>query len=434
MRPHINYSDLCKMRKARLASSDGATSPRDVGALLRHTLDLEPDERELLMFLLAHPQALQYYVLSPSSETAEQQSLASSLVAAFPVLKDAYLAYAGVLKSISPGNSTDAPDLEADESESLRYASSALVTLRTLPVANSEDAAICLSLGTALARFVYAAVGAGGSDICKYCLSTTKPFINAATLVPETEAQLIFLVLLETMECLIHRRKPTVRIQPRAPESIDRRLGLCLPLLPYYHDLCVISNSLVSAIDENAILLLRRKLQAVQTFVDTWQPSLPEHVASRYGTVEVINLLAQAKVYRLAALLMAHRLQHAFGQEDTQADIWSHEVMMELDLAQRITRRAVRFVTLPFIIAAVEVRGSDGQMKAVQDVDKYVDQSSPIVQKATKTFLWRVWREREAQETLRWFDSVHKPCVILGSIEEAVDLSFVQQNHVVGCL
>ncbi|KIW62460.1 hypothetical protein PV04_10633 [Phialophora macrospora] len=393
-------------------SNTGSQSPRHLGSWLRDIPGLSPQEKELLMFLLGRPQTLEYYVISPSFEEAEQRSFATPLPAALPVLKDAYLAYAGVLKSFQSGNAT-----EEDETRNLCHASSAMITLRALPVANAEDAAVCLTLGIALALFVYAAIGVGVSDICHHCLSSTRPFIETAALDPETEPRMIFLVLLETMDCVVHRRKPTLRIQAPAPDGVDRHLGLCLSLLPCFYDLCVISHSLGTATDAGLIVQLQQQLDGIQAFVHTWQPSQPEHFIHQFGSAEVIHLLAQARVYRLAALLMAHRLQHVFGQEDSQADIWSREVMMELELARQMTKRSIRFVTLPFIIAAIEIRDPATRIRAVHNVDEYVDQFTPVVQKATKAFLSRVWQERDAQTTCSWFDSVHKPCVILDSIE-----------------
>ncbi|KIX10162.1 uncharacterized protein Z518_01243 [Rhinocladiella mackenziei CBS 650.93] len=392
-------------------SSTGAQSQRDVGAWLQDVPDLCPEERELMMFLLYQPQTLQFYVVSPSFEDAEQRSFEAPLPAALPVLKDAYLAYAGGLKAFHADKTMD-----VDVNANLRHASSAMRTLRTLPVASSGDAALCLTLGIALALYIYGAIGVGVSDICHYCLSAARPYIEPAASIPETEPQLIFLVLLETMDCTVHRRKPTLRIQSPAPERVDRHLGLCLPLLPYYYDLCVISHSLVGASNASLILILHQHLGRIQAAVNAWQPSQPEHFVHEFSSAEVVHLLAQARVYRLAALLMAHRLQHEFGQEDSQADIWSREVIMELELARRTTQRSIRFVTLPFIIAAIEIRDPVARAKAVQDVDEYVDRFMPVVQEATKTFLSRIWRERDAQAICSWFDSVHKPCVVLDSL------------------
>lgn len=373
------------------------------------------DEKELLMFLLG-PKTLQYYVVSPSFEDAEQRALMRPLPAALPVLKDAYLAYASVLKLFRYGSAAQ----KADEAANLRRASAAMLTLRTLPITSLEDAALCLALGTVLAVYVYAAIGVGVSDICHYCLSTTQPFFETATLDPETEPRLILLVLLETMECMVHRRKPTLRIQSRAANIVDRRLGLCVPLLPYYHDLCVISHSLANATDAKLVTRIQQQLDKIHAFVEAWQPCPPEQFVQQFSSAEVVHLLAQARIYRLAALLMAHRLRHAFGEEDGQADMWSREVIRELELTCQITSRPVRFVTLPFIIAAVELRDPVARIKAVQDLNDYVDKFTPVVQEASKVFLWRVWHERDVKKNFSWFDSVHKPCVVLESIEASL--------------
>ncbi|KAF2009228.1 hypothetical protein BU24DRAFT_358846 [Aaosphaeria arxii CBS 175.79] len=384
---------------------------RHVSSWLRENTDLSPDEKELMMFLLRDSPPLQYSVVGPRHADAEQESFASQLPSSWPVLKDAYLAYAGVLKLLAQGSTT-----EIDENSIIRHTTAAMIALRQLPITNSNDAKLCLQLGFALAFSVYAIVGVGVSDICQYCLSITRSFTEDGTIDPGTESRISFLVLLETTECLVRRQKPTLRLQPRAPGSVDRHLGLCLPLLPYYHDLCVISYSLVNGTDLNCTGLLQKQLSEIQGQVDKWQPSHPEGFLHQYSTAEVIHLLAQAKVYRLAALLMIHRLQYLFGQKDSQADIWSREIMMELDLARRISNQPARFVTVPFIIAAIETRDATEREKVNQNVDLYVDQFTPVVQKATKTFLWRVWRERDERVDCSWFDMIHKPCVAFDSI------------------
>ncbi|OAL32563.1 hypothetical protein AYO20_07873 [Fonsecaea nubica] len=402
-------------RASETGSSDSSTSDlshRDVGDWLRDVPDLGPEERELMAYLLYQPETLRFSVVSPSFENAQRRSLEAPLPAAWPVLKDAYLAYAGGLRA-SHADTTPGVNVDAN----LRRASSAMRTLRMLPVASPEDAALCLTLGAALAMYIYTAVGVGVPDICHYCLSTARPYIEPMASTPETDSQLVFLVLLEVMDCAVHRRKPTLKIQSPSPTSVDRHLGLCLPLLPYYYDLCAVSHSLVSPGNADIIATFHQHLAGIQAAVNAWQPTPPKNFINKFSPVEVVHLLAQARVYRLAALLLAHRIQHSFGQQDDQADIWSREVLMELELARRTTRRSLRFVTLPFITAAIEIRDPVARTKAVQDVDEYVDQFMPVVQEATKTFLLRIWRERDAQEISSWFDSLHKPCVILDSLK-----------------
>ena len=373
--------------------------------------DLSLEDKELLALLLEDGNSLQYPVISPRFQHAEQQSFSGPLPSAWPILKDAYLAYASVLKSLRPGSPTD-----TDHVSKLRHTSAAIVALRSLPVSSIYDAELCLTLGFALALSIYGTIGVGVSDICHYCLSATKPFIEAAVLDPSTEPRVSVLVLLETMECMVHRRKPTLRMQPRLPVTVDRHLGLCLPLLPYYHDLCAISHALSSPTDEPSVELLYAQLERVEAHVQTWRPSPPPDFLAEFDTSEVIHILTQARAYRLAALLVIHRLRHRFGDEDAQADIWSHEVMMELELATQLCGHAVRFVALPFIIAAVETRDPTERMKVLGNVDLYVDQLTPVVQAATRKFLTRVWSERDGQPGSSWFESVHKPCVVLNSI------------------
>ncbi|KAH7123929.1 hypothetical protein B0J11DRAFT_325582 [Dendryphion nanum] len=393
------------------SQSTSSTQSRHLtGSWLRKSTDLSLEEKDHLTFLLGNSQTLQYSVVSPRFKDAVQESLAVKLPAAWPILKDAYMAYAGVLKSLQCGSTTD-----LDQDSNLRHVNAAMIALRSLAITKPEDADLCLTLGYALALSVYAAIGVGVSDICHYCLNITSPYIETAAVNPETEPQIHFLVLLETMECLVHRRKPTLRIPSPGLRSVDRHLGLSLPLLPYYHDLCFISYSLLNSTDAKPASLLRQ-LEDIQDHVERWQPSHPEGFVHEYSTAEVIQLLAQARVYRLGALLLIHRLQHQFGQQDSQADIWSREVMMELELARRISSRPVRFVTLPFIIAAVEVKDPTERNIVVKNVDHYVDQFTPVVQKATKTFLSRVWHERDTQECFSWLDSIHKPCVVMESI------------------
>lgn len=405
-----------KFLSATPSSQTNSTSNQspDVGAWLIDVPGLNLEEKYLLMMLLTRPEHLEFYPVSPSFQAAEQRSLAAALPAALPILKHAYLAYAGALKLLQPGTAT-----EAEKSASLRYASSAMNTLRSLDVSSAQDAAVCLTLGASLALVVYSVVGVGVADICHYCLNTTNPFLGMWT--RDVDPNIIpwqsVLVLLETMECLVYRRKPTLRVWIGALESVDRHLGLCLPLLPFYYDLCDTSHLQANTTDTSYLAHLQKKLEGTRTAIQAWQPSQPDGFINRFETAEAVNLLAQARVYRLAGLLVSHRLRYVFEDQDSQADIWSKEIMMELELAHRISKTRIRCVTLPFIVAAVEIQETGKRIEALQNVDEYVDKFTPILQKATVKFLSRVWRERDLQETKCWFDSIHKPCAVLHAID-----------------
>ncbi len=202
--------------------------------------------------------------------------------------------------------------------------------------------------------------------------------------------------------------------------KVDRHLGLCAPLLPYFHDLCVVSHSLANTTDASFMALVETQLGRIQAEVEAWQPSQPQGFVDQFESAEIIHLLAQARVYRLAALLVGHRLRHRFGDQDGQAAIWAREIMVELQLTHRITNRSAHCVTLPFVAAAIEMRDPADRRRALQDVDVYVDRFMGVVQTATKTFLSQVWRERDQTPMTSWFDSACKPCVVLSSIDTAL--------------
>ena len=373
--------------------------------------DLQPKEKELLLFLLSQPESLDLFVVCSSFQAEQQHSLATQLPAALPLLKDAYLACAITVKQLQSGSVTD-----MDTSTCVGYISKAMSALRSLPVLGSQDTVLCHTLGSLLAFSIYSAIGVGVPDICRFCLGTTNPFVGTTMSDAHTDPWQSFLVLLETMDCLVYRRKPTRTIQILA-SVVDRRLGLCLPLLPHYHDLCVISNSLLNTTDVSILARLQRQLDGIHAVVESWQPSQSDHLVEQFDSVDIVNLLAQAKVYRLGALLVGHRLRFPFGCEDVQAEIWSKEAMMELEMAKRVTKRSLRFVTLPFIVAAIEIRDESVRLKTLQRVDDYVDDYAPFLRKATKIFLSRVWHERDLNLTSRWFDSIYKPCPVIDSID-----------------
>lgn len=382
-----------------------------IDACLGALPDLQLEEKELLLFLLSQPKSLDRFVVCSSFQAEQQQSLATQLPTAPPLLKDAYLAFAITLKQLQCGSATD-----MDMSTCVGYISKAMSALRSLPVLRSQDTVLCHTLGSVLAFSIYSAIGIGVPDICRYCLGTTSPFVGTTTFDAHKDPWQSFLVLLDTMDCLVYRRKPTRKIQ--IPDfDVDRRLGLCLPLLSYYHDLCVISSSLLNTTDASILARLQKQLDGIHAIVESWQPSHSDQLVEQFDSADIVNLLAQAKVYRLGALLVGHRLRFPYGCEDVQAEVWSKEAMMEFEMAKSVTKRPLRFVTLPFIVAAVEVREKGLRFKTLQRVDDYVDHYAPSLRKATKTFLLRVWHERDLNLTSRWFDSIHKPCPVMDSID-----------------
>ncbi|KAM6481814.1 hypothetical protein HDV62DRAFT_363267 [Trichoderma sp. SZMC 28011] len=385
----------------------------DIDSWFHNGISVDSGERQLLRFLLSEPKNFGHHLVSPTFEPTEHGSLVALLPTAMPFFKDALLSYASGLKF---AQTSVAADTYVNASH--RYASSAIETLRSLNVTNVQEAIVCLTLGKVLVLAVYSLIGVGAAEICQYCLNVTTAFTNVAiSWDQDLASQHSFLILMETMDCLVHCRKPAQRFPPRQMGSIDRHLGLCLSLLPCYYDLCVISHSMVDNTETASLVYLYRKLDEVRVAVETWQPPPLGDITYQVKTVDMVNLLAQARVYRLAALLIIHRLQYPFGQQDCQANIWSNEIMKEFELADWATKQTTRCVTMPYIVAAIEIQDFGSRLKALENVDKYVDKFTPTVQRAARRFLSRIWLERDNKITYYWFQSVSKPCPILQSFE-----------------
>ncbi|KAJ6125269.1 hypothetical protein N7471_012586 [Penicillium samsonianum] len=61
------------------------------------------------------------------------------------------------------------------------------------------------------------------------------------------------------------------------------------------------------------------RLDTIQDSLERWQPSPPPDFIERFTQSEVVGMLAQAKILRLAALLIVHRLRYLYGQCDKEA-------------------------------------------------------------------------------------------------------------------
>ncbi|GAW16205.1 hypothetical protein ANO14919_056280 [Xylariales sp. No.14919] len=62
-------------------------------------------------------------------------------------------------------------------------------------------------------------------------------------------------------------------------------------------------------------------------------------------------------------------------------------------MARRVTERPIRYVTVPFLVAALEIRDPSARNKALQSTANFVDHFALAVQEAAKTFLCCIWHE-----------------------------------------
>lgn len=365
-------------------------------------------ENKLIHFMLDTSQVdkLDSYVLTPSFQNEERRWLVDSLNMSFPNLKDIYVACAGSLLQALEGENETAASLR---DVCLRHASAAVNKLRCLLVANREDAIMCLNLGIGLATFGYSALGANVSGICRYCLNLIKPVIETEPL-PDTKTQslLYCLVFFETMDCLATRQVPTIKVTVPFPAMVDRFIGLSYPLLPIFYDICLVSNELAGYLPpQNAEI--SRRLDQIETVVIEWIPPVPSNFLGDFDPMDSVRILTQARIYRLLALLLIHRLRNSFGQNDGEAERWSQDIINELEFSNRLcNNRPVHCVTMPFLAAAVEVTEPATRIKMLELVDTYVDCYGPAVRKWAKFYLRGIWQNRDRGQPTWWLNSDQK--------------------------
>ncbi|KAJ5601002.1 hypothetical protein N7510_010536 [Penicillium lagena] len=78
------------------------------------------------------------------------------------------------------------------------------------------------------------------------------------------------------------------------------------------------------------------------TYSDTkWQPLTPANFPNRFTQPEVTIMLAQARILRLSALLIIHRLRHPFVQCDREAIQMSKSILEEFGVVIKSTGRSI---------------------------------------------------------------------------------------------
>jgi hypothetical protein len=103
-------------------------------------------------------------------------------------------------------------------------------------------------------------------------------------------------------------------------------------------------------------------------------------------------------------LLIIHRLRHPFGEDDNVATTMAASIVSDLELATNTTNKVPSFVTLPFIVAAMEATAPPKREYLLAGVEQYTDHLSPKARAMTKVFLQVLWQTRDRALPFRWID------------------------------
>ena len=287
-----------------------------------------------------------------------QKTVHAILCLSAPILTEGYLAFLGLMTGYQ--RSLVMRQGEPD----MRQAAKGLQRLRSVTIAHDYDAACALFLGQTMYVFnvLTAPYSSTAHSIVRSALMSTKPWFSRLIRYPIMDTIIMTPVLIDTVECVVHREVPIIRLPQTDRVIIDRYAGLCATLLPHFYDICVCSHAMkTNALDvgTGSHAGFFEQLAAIEQRIQAWAPPNPPELYTNFTQPEVLAMVTQANVYRLAGLLTIHRLRYPFGVQDELAHELANGIFTELRyFANSPFKEATALpVVFPLTLAMLELEG-----------------------------------------------------------------------------
>jgi hypothetical protein len=298
------------------------------------------------------------FMLGSSFIPESQKTVYVILRLSAPILTEGYLAFLGLMTTYQ--NSLVMRRNEPD----MVKAAKGLQRLRSVKISHDYDAACALFLGQTM--YVFNVLTAPYSNtahaIVRSALMSTKKWIPRLIEAPIMDTITMSPIIIDTVECLVHREIPIIRLHPQRRIIVDRYVGLCATLLPHLYDICECSHTLkineLNAESESRSAIWDR-LDGIEETIRRWKAQTPPQLFEKYGQHAVLAMVTQANVYRLAALLVIHRLRYPLGIEDEEAQKLANNIFAELAFfAKSASKEASALpVVFPLTVAMFEIQG-----------------------------------------------------------------------------
>ncbi|OJJ01871.1 hypothetical protein ASPVEDRAFT_887279 [Aspergillus versicolor CBS 583.65] len=274
-----------------------------------------------------------------------------------PTLTEGYLAFLGLMTrhQSSLVLHKQSPDLEK--------AAKGLQRLRSVTVTHDYDAACALFLGQAMYVFdiLTTANSSTAHSIMRSAMISAQQWYPRLINFPAMDTVIICPILVDTTECLARREIPVIRLTLPDRIIVDRYAGLCSTLLPLLYDLCALSNARKNIVNDTTSETDPGDdwLGDVEQKIKDWKPVTPPTFYTDHGKHETLIMMTQARVYRLAGLLVIHRLRFPFGVEDEAAKGLASSIFSEMfSFARSPGKDSTALpVVFPLIVAMFEVEG-----------------------------------------------------------------------------
>lgn len=298
------------------------------------------------------------FMLGNSFIPESQKTVYVILRLSAPTLTEGYLAFLGLMTTYQ--NSLVVRRSEPD----MVKAAKGLQRLRSVKISHDYDAACALFLGQTM--YVFNLLTAPYSNtaraIVRSALMSTKKWIPRLIQAPIMDTITMSPIIIDTVECLVHREIPIIRLHPQRRTIVDRYVGLCATLLPHLYDICECSHALkINVFDagSESRSAIWDRVDDIEERIRRWRAQPPPQLFEKYGQHAVLAMVTQANVYRLAALLIIHRLRYPLGIEDEEGQKLANNIFAELAFfAKSASKEASALpVVFPLTVAMFEIDG-----------------------------------------------------------------------------
>lgn len=342
------------------------------------------------------------FMLGPSFVPESQKTVYTILCLSAPTLTEGYLAFLGMMTRYQRSL------VMRQEEPDMVKAAKGLQRLRDVKITQDYDAACALFLGQTMYVFnvLTAPDSSTAHSIVRSALMSTKAWLPRMVHFPIMDTIIMTPMLVDTVECLVRREVPIIRMPSTERIIVDRYAGVCASLLPLLYDLCVCSHTMrtgVLAVGESPSGMYEQLADIERVILDWKPPNTPE-ILLMHGQYEVLAMMTQANAYRLAALLIIHRLRYPLGVEDETARDLANSIFSIIShfadsAAQETTALPVVF---PLTMAMIEIEGP-GE-KLWERLSLFAVQSMSATR--LRGFIKQVRACRETGYEGLWFDLV----------------------------
>lgn len=342
------------------------------------------------------------WTLGPTFCKRHAEDLFYRLKNAVPQLKDAFISVASLMSAHSNNRVS-----ELVQQICISKAALSVSALRELEVNGREDVATVLVLALIISTFGLFVADGDSAGVCAYALNDIRVYYESPDVVftPDEHAYLICLFYTELIECVPHSRLPTMKYGTygKAARHVDRYMGLAAPFMAFFYELCEFAQELRlnRGVNDQS---LWRKADDLEYRIRTWTPTHPEGFPDQYAQIELIQIFAQIKSLRQAALLVLHRLRYPYGIQDEKGLAIADSIVTENSLVLQFSDRgAAMGMDLAYLIACLELRDVVDQEATLVQISTHMRFSEPTRVKFLAQ-LQQVWQAKHAYSGLYWYD------------------------------